>query len=402
MPKQSRTPHQSPENEQAQSAPRDPTFDIVKGIGILEVIIHHVTSHSARKFTVAGDFEWWLLTITNRIFHFAVPLFLLASALLLARSVARKPRPDWKRFMLRRGERTVWPYLIWTVVYWFFRIRFVKMGSDIYPTPVTLPWGAEAVIYGLFAHPALMLKDVLWGKAYYHLYFMAVLIQFSLIFPLLYSALRKAKIGFGTVLAIAFGLQVGVYYAQYHWWRVESPGSIILWYLPPVLTGMWLGLNWSKWPRVWRNWRRWITAAAVLAGTAYLVMSVRIILQAPVNTRFFSIAVQVFTLGIALLFLHWAGLLARGSTVGRWLARIGDKSLPLFLMHPAVMFLISGPRITAFISRFHLESLVTLFLTLVVTWGLTWLISLAHLDELLFGRRFDPRSFRFGSQRSNA
>lgn len=384
----------------ANAPARDATFDILKGIGILEVIVHHVTAHSARKYTAGVGADWWTLMVVNRVLHFAVPVFLLASALLLARSVARRPRPDWSRFFLRRGERTVWPYLAWSALYWLFRVRFNRIGSDIYPTPVTMG-GATFTLPGLFAHPEWLLKDIFWGKAYYHLYFMAVLIQFSLLFPLLFYAMRRWKPAFGGALAGALVLQLGVFLAQAHFWRIPYPASTVLWYLPPIVMGVWLGLNWGEWPRAWARWWPAMALMALAGGAVYLTLAFRDLAGVRIHGLTFNASVQLYTLGLALLLLRWAQNLARsGGPLGRFLARVGDKSLPLFLMHPAVMYLLSGPKVGGAIDWLPLSAVWVLLLVLAVTWGLTWAVTRLRLDAWIFGRRFEPASFRlFGAKR---
>lgn len=377
----------------APTTARDATFDILKGIGILEVITHHATAHSARKYAVAGDAGWWTLMVLNRVLHFAVPVFLLASALLLARSVARRGVPDWKRFFSRRAERTLWPYLAWTVLYWFFRVRFNRIGSDIYPTAVTLG-GFTWILPGLFAHPSWWLKDILWGKAYYHLYFMAVLIQFSLLFPLFYYGMRRWKPSFGRALGAALVLQGLVFVAQARLRLLPFPASTVLWYLPPVVVGMWLGLNWNGWPAAWARWRRTIFGLAVAGGSVYLTLAFMNLAGARIHGLMFNASVQAYTLGMALLLLRWAQGAAHGSGLGRFLALVGDKSLPLFLMHPAVMYLLSGPRIGGLLGRPPLPIVWVLLFTMAGTWALSWIATRTGTDVWLFGRRFEPDSYR--------
>lgn len=382
------------------STPRDPTFDILKGIGILEVIIHHVTAHSARKYAVAADAHWWSLMVVNRVLHFAVPVFLLASALLLARSVARRPKPNWRRFFSRRLERSVWPYVIWSGFYWVFRVLFNRIGSDIYPTPVSIG-GATFTLPGLFAHPEWMLRDLFWGKAYYHLYFMVVLIQFSLLFPLFYYAMRRWRPAFAGALLGAVGLQALAFLAQAQWWRLPYPASTILWYLPPVVVGMWLGLNWEDWPRAWARWWPAMVAMTVLGGGVYLALAFRDLAGLRIHGFSFNASVQLYTLGMALLLLRWAQTLVGGG-LGRFLAAVGDKSLPLFLMHPAVLYLLSGPKISGLIGSLPLSVLWVLLLALAVTWGLIYATARLRLDTLLFGRHFEPSSFRLGRKPAGA
>lgn len=102
-------------------------FDVLKGIGILEVIAHHALGQAGRKYALEGSTEWWTLRLVNRTLHFAIPLFLLVSAALLTQSLIK--RPDWRRFVGRRTLRTFWPYLLWSVIFLFSVGRSLPSGT---------------------------------------------------------------------------------------------------------------------------------------------------------------------------------------------------------------------------------------------------------------------------------
>ncbi len=110
---------------------RDASFDIVKGISILAVMVIHSTSHSSRKYTDEHSGGWWGLMLTNRLKSFAVPTFLLVSALLLARSLATYDKPNWLVFYNRRVVGAVWPFAVWTILYIAFRLYVQRSTGDI-------------------------------------------------------------------------------------------------------------------------------------------------------------------------------------------------------------------------------------------------------------------------------
>lgn len=83
---------------------RDLAFDIVKGVSILEVVAHQTLGISLRLFAEKGTAEWWGLFAFYKTLHFAVPAFLMMSALLLARSLAKQGKPNWTRFYIRRAS----------------------------------------------------------------------------------------------------------------------------------------------------------------------------------------------------------------------------------------------------------------------------------------------------------
>lgn len=378
--------HPPPAEAPASRSARDATFDILKGIGIAEVMIHHLLSFSARKYAAPDSVDWWTMTVANRILHFAVPTFLLASALLLARSVANKPQPDWKRFYARRAQRTLWPFLVWSCLYLLFRIYVVRIGSDVLTTPVALP------LIGTVAMPTVLVSaqawyyNLFWGRAYFHLYFMTVLLQFLVAFPLLFLVLRRLTIGFGGVLLLSAILQGTVFWFQSTYLRLPFPASMALWHTPALLIGVWLGLNWPQWETIWRSWRLSLVLGTLAGFVVYMALSMIQLTGGRISSLPFNVGMTLYATGMALLLLAGARHLAKGSRTGSLLARIGDRSLALYLVHPMILYLISGPTITAFLSALPFTPLWAGALMLAVTWGFSSLARRLRLDRLLFGR----------------
>jgi peptidoglycan/LPS O-acetylase OafA/YrhL len=98
-------------------------------------------------------------------------------------------RSDLKRFYWRRFVSVGIPYLCWTLIYFF--------------------WGFRDTVY-TSAGPALAhLADLLW-HGYYQLYFLLVIMQFYLVFPLLIAFLRWTRRHHGLVLAAAVLAQLAI------------------------------------------------------------------------------------------------------------------------------------------------------------------------------------------------
>jgi peptidoglycan/LPS O-acetylase OafA/YrhL len=365
--------------------PRDPTFDILKGISILEVMAHHTLSTSMRKFAAEHDPAWWTMATLSRILHFAVPAFLLVSAILLARSVASNAQPDWRRFFARRAQRTLVPYVVWSAIYTAFRLLLLRAESDMEPAVLALP-GVGSLTAPILLTPERLWTNLLWGKAYFHVYFMVVLLQFSAVFPLLFAAMRGLRLGFWSVLALGAALQLAAFQAQYHLWRLSYPGSTALWYCMPVMAGMWLGLNWDKWEQVWRQ-GRWFFGGLAASGLAlYLPLAIMHYLDRPFSSLAYNCGIAVYCIGIALLLLG----LSRRLTATPWLRRvlqgIGDRSIAYFLIHPIVLFLLGGPRVTVVIARLPVPMVWLGLLMLALTWALSSASKRLKLDGVLFGR----------------
>lgn len=117
------------------------------------------------------------LTLT----HFSRDAFLFVSACMLAYSYRNSDKvalaPYWKRRFVAVGL----VYLVWTVIYWPIS---VTQSSSTFPY-LSIPGSAIFSFAGL--------HNFLFNLAtgYYHLYFLLVLLEFYLVFPCVFSFLKR-------------------------------------------------------------------------------------------------------------------------------------------------------------------------------------------------------------------
>lgn len=381
----------SADDSRAQLAPgrnRDLAFDVLKGIGIVEVLFHHTLSFSARKFTAHQSVEWWMMTIANRILHFAIPTFLLISALLLVRSLTRHDRPDLKHYFKQRAFATLVPYLIWTVVYLLFRFFVLRVGSDVVPGTWTVP-GAGWVVTGpsVFLDPEIRTNAFLWGKGYFHLYFFCVLIQLSLLLPFIALGLKRYRPKFSTLLSIAVVLQLAFFFVQSYYLKFATPASLVLSYIPAVAVGAWLGMNWSQWDRLWFRIRIPTAIVAVLAGLVYLGKSIVLFDDGQVINVLLNIAFSAYATSAALLLLAWAKKAKPEGRLTAVLSYLGSLSLPIFVMHPMALYFLGGPTISRFLDFVPYTPFWIFGMVLVTTLTAARVLSWLRLDKILFGRK---------------
>jgi peptidoglycan/LPS O-acetylase OafA/YrhL len=104
-------------------------------------------------------------------------------------------RAGLSRYYRRRIASVVIPYLCWTVIYFFYLLPTAHYRSV--PTALAhLAWMAEI--------------------GYYQLYFLLVIMQFYLLFPLVLMLLRRTRGHHGLVVAVAAAAQVAISIAT-HW-----------------------------------------------------------------------------------------------------------------------------------------------------------------------------------------
>jgi peptidoglycan/LPS O-acetylase OafA/YrhL len=141
------------------------------------------------------------------LLHVSREGFFFISACMLAYAYADLRLNDWaalRRFYRRRIVSVVIPYLCWTLIYFFY-----LLPKAHYPS--------VAAALGDLARTTAI--------GYYQLYFLIVIMQFYLLFPLLLVLLRWSRGHHGVVITVAAAAQVAISIAT-HWQR-----------LPPQLLG---------------------------------------------------------------------------------------------------------------------------------------------------------------------
>ncbi len=367
---------------------RERALDILRGIAILEVMTHHALSASARKFAEEGSWQWWVYIMLNRLLHFAVPAFLFVSALVLTKSLLQRQPISWKRFFKRRAERTLLPYLLWSLIFIFFSAYKVKS------MPLErIPLGTDnsLVLPLAFTHWDTFIRCFVYGKSYFHLYFMTLLLQMSLLFPLFYSLIRRWSRSFGFWLAVSLCFHALIVTLNYHYSLFPYPASVILWYMPPVLLGIWLGRHYSAWEQVWEKHKGLILSLFGIGLSAYLIVEIAGSAASsqklpPFLLRAYPFSLLLFATATTLILLKGSQILNKHQTLGFLLARFGDRSLALFLLHPLILHFLSGPRISALIDALPASGFwFTLFVI-----GTSWIAGEAlyrlRLNLWLFGR----------------
>jgi peptidoglycan/LPS O-acetylase OafA/YrhL len=343
------------------SAERFAWVEIFRGLAILEVILHHVTGRFLRLLP-EGSVAWLTVAVVNRTFHYAVPAFLMLSALILALSLLR--RYELGAYLRNRLLRALWPYLLWSGLYLGYR------------------WWAYDV------PPSLARLDdyLLWGKAYFHLYFLAVALQLYLVLPLVVPWVRRSP-PFWLVLLTMVGVTLGAYVFNRWVYRMPYVGSWLLWYTPTVLLGLWLASQQHRLPQIVRRGMIWSLFGACVGLAVYLPLALAVLRGNPVNTFLYQVANWLYTGCVSFVLLSVAWWLSQQAW--RWVEGVrllGRYSLQIYLLHPLVISELS--RWEAFPeplgARFALP--IYLMTALLLPLVAALLLSRLRLSVLVFGR----------------
>ena len=157
----------------------------------------------ATSATVAG-----LLLLTR----FSRDAFFFVSACMLAFSYRDTKQMNLRTYFKRRFIAVGWPYLAWTVIYYFFISANPSSNFPYYSFAGSQV--ATAAGFHRFVH-------LLW-TGYYHLYFLIVIMEFYVLFPLLLAFIRRfprwhVHIFVGAVIwQLAYGVLVSVPAIAHH------------------------------------------------------------------------------------------------------------------------------------------------------------------------------------------
>jgi peptidoglycan/LPS O-acetylase OafA/YrhL len=129
------------------------------------------------------------------LLHVAREAFFFISACMLTYAYMDLRRTGLRRFYWRRCVSVVIPYLCWTLIYFLWGFR----NTD-YPS----------------ASAALAHLGHLLVTGYYQLYFLLVVMQFYLVYPLVLALLKRTRGHHGLVLAVTALAQLGICIVT-HW-----------------------------------------------------------------------------------------------------------------------------------------------------------------------------------------
>ncbi|MBF4692906.1 acyltransferase [Fusibacter ferrireducens] len=159
-----------------------PEIHFFRIIACLMVIVIHTTATPVVSL-IPNSMPQLFFAVLNRFSKPSVPMFVFMSGFLLNMMYKDKPIQPFI-FWKKRLPKLLIPYLIWGTLYYSL---FAFKG--IYPFDFSF-----------------YIKGLLQGNFIYHLYFMVIIIQFYIVYPLLHWI--QKKIGVATLFLIALGIQI--------------------------------------------------------------------------------------------------------------------------------------------------------------------------------------------------
>lgn len=147
--------------------------DFIKALSIIGVVVIHITATPLLKGQLSVN-GYRLYLLLNQIARISVPAFLFASAFTLTAS-EEHIKHNYFQFLYKRLKRILLPYLIWCFIYTIYTNASLK--------------------------PLNFIKTLFWETPFYHLYFIPLIFQFYLLFPI-FKKIFKSTIGMCAALCI--------------------------------------------------------------------------------------------------------------------------------------------------------------------------------------------------------
>jgi peptidoglycan/LPS O-acetylase OafA/YrhL len=340
---------------------------IVRAIAIIAVVLIHVTA--TPSYVVPwGSLSAPFYLLANGLSMFAVPLFLMLSGLVLS----YRYHDDWSMgqafaFYKKRIKFIVIPYLVWSLIYYLYN-RFASgmaFGFDL----------------GAFA------ELLIWGDANYHLYFMAIIIQLYVVFPVWMGLVRALKLKAWHVALLGIVVQAAFLYVHNEIYKFEHAATLIPNYFAVFGFGAAIGMKYPQFAERWRH-VAWTGPLALLVGFMYMLflLSSKSGAMYPMPLYIVLYSIYAALIGVTLI---WAGklLAERRPRLKTWLLAIGSASFGIYFIHPAIQTA-SGKLFGQSLGSpyFHVYNIALLIVMLGLSFTIVHLTRKAKFSWLLWGK----------------
>jgi Uncharacterized protein conserved in bacteria len=157
-------------------------LDLLRVLSALGVVLIHVTAPFVTQNMKVVNEAFWAANLFNTLGRFSVPIFVIVSGYFVL-----KPIPNLAEFYRKRFTRILLPFICWTVIYLLWSFFFDHTRSS------------------------KMWEGVFWGKPYFHLWFLGMLMGLYAVAPLLSDLLHRIGThNFAFVAVGAFILAIGI------------------------------------------------------------------------------------------------------------------------------------------------------------------------------------------------
>lgn len=306
------------------------SIEYIRGVSMLEVVAIHIGSQYLTNPTP----NLFLLSIYEIASRFSVPIFFFISAFGLFYKINLDEPFSYGKFLRRRFEAVLIPYLLWSTLYivhdnWFY-------GWQLFPE-----WDYAAEIY-------------FFGLAKYHLYFLVILIWFYLLMPLWIYLMRRMTPA--RLICLLIAQIIFDYWSSYC--VVEAENLFVKWrlnwlvlhYIFIFMLGGWLGIHSER-------FFSWIKDRKKVIGATFLITLITLLgwyyfliivehytpLDAVNTAHQLSPPGILYTIAASIFFFTLFEFGKLPGALKKFLSLLGKNSYFVYLAHPfAIHYLIIG------------------------------------------------------------
>lgn len=340
-------------------------LDFIRWIAVVSIILIHVSGRYV-EYKTAGFF-------LNQLVRFAVPAFVILSGYLLRYRYSPENNLSFNIYIKRRFNKILIPYLCWTVIY--------------------LVFGSSRPVMDGFNLAALqqLAKTVLTGSAADHLYFVVIIFQMYLAYPvILYLMKRWEKAALAASFIATFYFQLADYLYQYkifllpasgvHYYGILFPTWVFYFVLGCYLQGL--------------NLENWLSRRKTVLAVLWFISYISLVFDSKLTFSFSTsikpsimlYAVVSYLLLFAVSLYYRGGERASGKLI-KWLA---GQSYLVYLSHLLVL-----NKLVEWFYKLGFDNLMertlgmlVLFLTTIgITLILVYIVSLSPFASVLGGER---------------
>lgn len=309
--------------------PRLAELDFVRAIAAISVVVIHVTA-SPIAYGRRGSLSMLFYMGANQLARFSIAAFVFITGVVLFYNYpADKPLPYFQ-FIRKRLTYIFIPYLIWSIIYTTAKIIITR--------------GSYRPTLAVFA------KDLALGNTFYHLYFIILIFQAYLLFPLILKLVRACKGHELLLVAVTF---LGYALLMQHSQSGYQPHSALMtfiwqyndrnlfWWSFYLILG---GVVGDHWQSVLAQLTRhpWLVTGCFLASFAWITWDAFSLYSfsnygaAAAVTPLRPVAL-VYTVCTLALLLILPELLARADALVAATIKLGQLSFAIYLAHPFVL-----------------------------------------------------------------
>ncbi|MCA1060257.1 acyltransferase [Rossellomorea aquimaris] len=278
---------------------------------LLVVGVHVSATHYGMN-----DETWnWFTYFLNQYGRFGTTIFAVISGFLLFYQVKRRGF-ELGRFLQSRFSKIVIPFLIWSVAYRYLLFHYDKQT---------------------LGDPGAEIMKILTGDSFYHLYFVAIVVQFYIIFPFLQKIFRTQ-----TLLLIFTFVSLIISY-QLYGFHPDIDGKLGEFLASKSFMPIWIfyfafgGFMAYFWEEIvaFATKRPWKMLGVILLISAGAVFEYQT--KGYVSNRRLTNLVNIPVLCIAVVGIY--PFLSKLNIVKKTLTVIGQYSMGIYLIHPMILYL---------------------------------------------------------------